>query len=306
MERQTDIRTLDGVVQLCKELRGFQPMTTLTAKIRSINKFFSDENLDTAVIGLSGGIDSTLVYYMLLRAASFTDSPIKKVCGLFLPIDANGVTGQDAAERCYDLIVERTQCMPCAHLDKIDLTKAAQAYYDAIEPGDDWVCGQIASIVRTPALYGVAAAFQKQGYKSLVVGTTNRDEGSYIGFFGKGSDGAVDLNIISDLHKSEVYDLASLLNVPVDIIGREPKGDVWDAKTDEEMMGCPYFFLEAYQILLEMGLTHLVSSIEDCPDAVRWAENIERMHEKNKHKYAADGSMLGFARHLDVLRRNIR
>ncbi|WP_258957573.1 hypothetical protein [Legionella sainthelensi] len=42
----------------------------------------------------------------------------------------------------------------------------------------------------------------------------NRDEGSYVGFFGKASDAMVDIQLISDLHKSEVKKLALFLNIP--------------------------------------------------------------------------------------------
>jgi NAD+ synthase (glutamine-hydrolysing) len=52
-------------------------------------------------------------------------------------------------------------------------------------------------VIRTPALYGAAALLQTHGYRSVVVGTTNRDEGSYLGFFGKASGGMVDLLRVS-------------------------------------------------------------------------------------------------------------
>ena len=54
-------------------------------------------------------------------------------------------------------------------------------------------------------------------------GTTNRDEGAYLGFFGKASDGMVDLQPISDLHKSEVRALATRLGVPAEIVEAAPR-----------------------------------------------------------------------------------
>src|SRR5690606_27646773 len=114
---------------------------------------------------------------------------------------------------------------------------------------NNWDEGQLASIVRTPCLYYNAAILQSQGFKSIVVGTTNRDEGSYIGFFGKASDAMVDLQPIADIHKSEVYEVAKLLNIPQEIIDAKPRGDVYDGRCDEEMIGAPYWFLEMYLLM---------------------------------------------------------
>lgn len=298
-----NITKIEELKAYCKKLRSFNAYYTLTEKLKKINRFFKEENLDTAVVGLSGGIDSSLVYYMLLNAASYPNSKIKKVVGLFMPIKTTGITGQDAARFHYNELVAS---IPDEWKDKaesktIDLTTAANSYYSVINTRNEWVCGQIASIVRTPALYGVAAEYQSKDYRSIVVGTTNRDEGAYIGFFGKASDGMVDLQPIADLHKSEVMELAKILRVPKEIIDRPPAGDVWNGVTDEQLFGAPYWFLELYQTLLENDATYLVSYVMDCPDAVKWSLNIESAHNKNAHKYKVGSP----ARYIDVLKRNI-
>lgn len=298
-----DLKTIEGLKVFCKGIRNFKLQDVFNAKIKAINEFFLTEKLDTAILGLSGGIDSALVYYLLLHAATEKNSPIKKVGGLFMPINAKGITGQSDAQRHYqDLILN----MPPVYKDKanfkiVDLSKVAYEYYKTLMPDTEWVCGQIASIIRTPALYGAAADAQAYGYKSIVVGTTNRDEGAYIGFFGKASDGMVDLQPIADLHKSEVYEMAKLLSVPESIIKRAPEGDVWDNKTDEEMIGAPYWFLELYETLIDNNLTHLLSKVKDCPDALKWALNIETAHDKNAHKYKVGSP----ARYVDVIQRTI-
>jgi len=303
MADNENIRTIEGLKSYCKSLRAFDPYHTMSAKMLAINNFFGDENLDTAIIGLSGGVDSSLVYYMLLNASTYANSPIKKVVGLFMPIKSRGITGQDAAKFHYDELVNNIkEEWKRASVNKtIDLTYVANSYYSAIVPKNDWVCGQIASVVRTPALYGVAAEYQANGYRSIVVGTTNRDEGAYIGFYGKASDGMVDLQPIADMHKSEVCEMSRMLGVPQEIINRPPEGDVWNGVTDEELFGAPYWFLELYQVLLENDATYLTSYVKDCPDATKWSINIEMSHDKNLHKYKVGSP----SRYLDVLRRNI-
>jgi NAD+ synthase (glutamine-hydrolysing) len=88
--------------------------------------------------------------------------------------------------------------------------------------GKPWAAGQLAPYLRTPTLYYLTSLLTQEGMKAVVCGTTNRDEGAYLGFFGKASDGMVDLQLIADLHKSEVYALGKLLAVPEKILTRTP------------------------------------------------------------------------------------
>lgn len=293
--------TTEQLIGITKKTRGFDARYVLKQKIKKINEFFRLNKLDCAVVGLSGGVDSSLVLKLLLKASKQQKSPIKKIVGLFLPIYATGITGQDSADIYIKALLMTCHKYPAFTYIVNDLTKVSQAYYNSMGANDPWVCGQISSIVRTPALYGCAAQQQKLGFKSIVVGTTNRDEGSYIGFFGKASDGMVDLQPIADLHKSEVNILSKLVTVPHAIINKPPEGGVWDAKIDEEMIGAPYWFLELYQLLLESKSTYLISRLIDCPDAVKWSLNIEALHQINRHKYEVGSP----AHYIDVMPRII-
>lgn len=305
MSSKHNVLTIAGLREFCKGIRCFDAQYVLHEKLNEINAFFKSEGLDSVVLGLSGGIDSSVVFKLLVKASERPGSPIKRILGVFMPIYSKGITGQNIAESFVKDLIYQCYWSPKARevmrYVRTDLTKAASAYELAMTPGTAWGVGQICSIVRTPALYGHAAILQEQGYRSIVAGTTNRDEGAYIGFFGKASDGMVDLQPIADLHKSEVRQIAELLEVPDTIINRDPVGDVWDKKTDEEMFGAPYWFLELYQILLEENATYLVSYPQDCPDAKKWAMNIEVAHEKNKHKYKVGSP----ARYIDVMKRTL-
>ena len=143
--------------------------------------------------------------------------------------------------------------------------------------------------MRTPALYGAAALLQSHGLRSVVVGTTNRDEGAYLGFFGKASDGMVDLQPISDLHKSEVRALARHLGVPEEVVLAVPSGDVHDGRVDEEMIGASYDEVELALRMRELALA------PTSPPA------IERKHAENRHKYVAGDPAV----HLDVMPRGV-
>lgn len=303
----------DKIIKIIDEQRrkrGFNVDKYISDKIHRINNFFRFNNLDSAVVGISGGVDSALVLALLHEAKKAEDSPIKKIRCLVMPIRGNGVSNQEEAANIAIRLIDTFK----AEYQYLDLTDAYNAMVDqkqeSLGEHEAWANGQMASVLRTPMFYYQAAILQTQGYKSIVVGTTNRDEGSYIGFFGKASDAMVDLQPIADLHKSEVYKVAKELGVTDEILKATPKGDVWDQRVDEEMIGAPYHFLEDYLLLLEYAREHKIINIFFLDDAkhrfneqeIRWIENIEKLHKINEHKYEVGNP----AHFIDVLKRKIQ
>jgi NAD+ synthetase len=285
---------MQSLIELTKSLRQFDAEKYLLQKVVLINQFFSRNNLDACVLGVSGGVDSAVCLKLLEKASQQENSPIKKIRALLLPIYSVGTSGKDLATSRAEELVRNTKCEWLMQ----DLTSATTAYLEQADKyqqdSSAWAVGQLASIVRTPCLYFHAALLQQQGFGSLVVGTTNRDEGAYLGFFGKASDAMVDLQPIADLHKSEVYQLAKLLGVPESIVQSAPRGDVWDNKTDEEMIGAPYWFVELYLLMKEFNLledfilTNYLQESEQESDRIlfqTYASTIEKQHQKNLHKY---------------------
>lgn len=277
---------LDELRDLTKKIRGFWKHSYIWCKTSLIYDFFSKQNLDSCVLGLSGGVDSAVTLGLLLRAREKYGLP-KVVLPLLMPIRGLGTSGQDEATRLAKLQCEKF------NLDYklVDLSNVYQTNLKAAGRTDNaetaWANGQLASILRTPCSYFHAAILQEQGYRSIVVGTTNRDEGSYIGFYGKASDAMVDLQPIADIHKSEVYEIAPLLGVIPEIATRDARGDVWNNVSTVEMVGAPYWFLEMYTIILQHKLQGLVAKLdpEDCKSYEEYRSAIEDWHRKNQHKY---------------------
>lgn len=316
VERRNKEESLEAVFEgfrsalvLLRHQRGFAPKKFLNDKIARINAFLLENDLDCVVMGISGGVDSALVLSLMVEASKTPSSPLKKIVALTMPIYGNGTTNQDTTvDKSNELLQPLIDANPgLIEYKKCDLTTAFIEYTKHChQPNTSaWANGQLASVVRTPMLYYQAAIFQDLGYRSIVVGTTNRDEGSYIGFFGKASDGMVDLQPIADLHKSEVYALARMLKVPESILSAKPKGDVWDGKCDEEMIGAPYWFLELFLMKKEfhdvLWIQMATLNPEESEQAYAWQHNIEVLHEKNLHKYEV-GSPAHF---IDVLPRKI-
>lgn len=296
-------KEIKDILKEQKEFRNFDVKKYVDWKILLINKFFEKSNLDACVLGVSGGIDSAITLALLERCES-----IKKVRAVVAPINGNGTSKQDEAENRAMLIINSLK----SDFVHFDLTSA---YNSMLEENahsyenESWVNGQMASVLRTPLFYYQAAILQAQNYKSIVVGTTNRDEGSYIGFFGKASDGMVDFQPISDIHKSEVYEVARYLNVPEEIINVDPKGDVHDGKIDTEMIGSSYEMLENYITLMDycerkgfMFEKFYEENLNNfTTEELTMFSNIEKLHSVNKHKY-----MVGMPSHfLDVMKRKV-
>lgn len=273
--------------------RGFDAGEVAAAKLGRLRRWFSAQRLDAAVVGVSGGVDSALVL-ALLRALE-TEGALRRVVALLLPIASRGATRQAEATSSGRLVAEalgaEAWVAPLAEAHRATVEALARASGLAF---DAWAEGQALSVARTPALYGAAALLQAHGFRSVVVGTTNRDEGAYLGFFGKASDGMVDLQPVSDLHKSEVRALARHLGVPEEIVSAVPSGDVHDGRVDEEMIGASYDEVELF-----LGLRRLGRAPFALPEAARAA--IARQHEVNRHKYAVGSPAV----HLDVLARGV-
>lgn len=84
---------------------------------------------------------------------------------------------------------------------------------------------------------------EKHNY--MVIGTTNLSEYAQ-GFYVKFGDGGVDLEPIAHLYKTQVYQLAKFLDIPEEIIKREPSPDTFSAVvSDQEFFFCmPYDLLD--------------------------------------------------------------
>ena len=96
-----------------------------------------------------------------------------------------------------------------------------------------------------PRLRMITLYYSAQGRNSLVLGTSNKSELS-VGYSTKHGDAGVDLQLLGDLLKTEVYELARYLKIPDYIINKTPSGGLWEGQSDEEEMGITYRDLDLY------------------------------------------------------------
>lgn len=300
---------LETTLKSVREQRGFDAHVCLRAKIALINRHFRISKLTTAVVGVSGGVDSAVVLGLLTRAAREPDSPLKRVVGVLAPYKgiARGASNQQIATRRGRLAIKRFGA-ECLHVDLSAAHRVMKATTETASTvtGSPWADGQLVSNLRTPALYQIVTLLTDSGSPAVLLGTTNRDEGAYIGYFGKASDGLCDIQPISDLHKSEVYALARLLGVPKSIINAAPTGDIWDGSTDLDLIGQPFDAVELYMHMLCLKEEERAALTQSWGEAARdeftsISARIEELHGQNAHKYYGASP----AAHMDVYRRDV-
>lgn len=284
----------------CK--RVFDAGRYIDRKAELLIRYLRESGLSAVVVAVSGGIDSAVVAGIAARAQHLAPDVLRRVVAVLLPVTGTaGATGQAQAtsrgvELCAQFGLEPTV---------IDLGEPHQHLCDRVESAlnvqaQPWAQGQLVSYVRTPTLYYVTSLLSEAGTPAVLLGTTNRDEGAYLGYFGKASDGMVDVQVISDVHKSEVYALARELDVPASILKVAPTGDMYDARVDEEVFGAPYDFVEFF--LACKADAKLAADFmwgwdeEDCAQFAELSGRLENMHQYNGHKYLG----MSPAVHLDL------
>ena len=294
---------LKSILNEIRNKRNFNAVEYIEQKSDLLNKYMNKYGLKACVIAISGGIDSAIVLGIVKRASEKENSPIKKIIPMLLPImKSTGVTNQNEATNRGKELCESLGLKPYI----IDLSSINNEIRNCLEPvigisGEDWAIGQLGPYSRTPILYYTTSLLNQDGYGSIICGTTNKDEGAYLGYVGKASDGMVDIQLISDIHKSEVYAVARELNIPESIINVTPSGDMYDNRTDETVFGASYDFVELYLNYLNMqenDKKNLIDSLdqESKEQFEFYSNNLENLHKYNLHKYMAKSPAI----HLDL------
>ncbi|MBW2984778.1 NAD(+) synthase [Candidatus Woesearchaeota archaeon] len=190
--------------------------------IRGIRKYFKENNFKRAVIGLSGGIDSSLCAKLVADAIGS-----KNLLGLIMP--DKGVTSRDSIDYAKKLA------------NKLKIKHGIVTINSFLKPFKKmpWKENQIA-VINTKARIRANILFNYANtHDAIVVGTTNKSEW-LLGYFTKYGDSCADIEVIGDLWKTEVLELARFLKIPKEIIGREPTAELFHGHTDEKELGAKY------------------------------------------------------------------
>lgn len=223
---------------------------------------------DGAVLGLSGGIDSTTTAYVAVEALG-----AEGLHGLTMPAEVSSDDLMSDAERvAHELGIE---------YDVVEVEPIAEQF-DAAFPvaaEDDTAAGNVRVRTRGVLNYLVANAENR-----IVLGTGNRSE-RLTGYFTKYGDQAVDCNPLGGLYKQQVRQLAADLGVPQDLVMQTPTAEMWADQTDESEMGLGYDHLDAVLALHVDGPLSRAATVRALEGVTE--EHVDRvveLHERSEHK----------------------
>jgi len=194
-----------------------------------ISHYADTNNIESLVVGVSGGIDSAVVSTL----CALTGKPTHV---LSMPIRQR----QDQHDRSIDHCIKLLEKYNNVYWETIVLTDAFESFEKLFTSDNGLAFANSRARLRMTTLYQVA---QEKG--GIVVGTGNKVEDFGIGFFTKYGDGGVDISPIADCLKTEVWDMGQELGVAEEIINAVPTDGLWeDGRSDEEQLGMSYPELE--------------------------------------------------------------
>ena len=220
------------------------------------------------VLGLSGGIDSAVVGALAVEALGKD-----YVLPVTMPVVGTKAHMDQGAADMFK------------HLDKMPLTITIDpTVFDASYILYRWDpeihkvrVGNTAARMRMIHLYNLA---HSKDY--LVIGTENRTE-MILGYCTKHGDGASDFEPLKGFSKTEVIEMAKLLELPETVTGREPSAELWEGQTDEKELGGNYVEdIDPYLEWLEQD----PESPGACPVSDELKQSLYNRIRANAHKSA--------------------
>lgn len=227
---------------------------TVTKIIDWIKEYFIKNGPECkAVIGISGGKDSTVAAALLCKALG-----PNRVIAVQMP---------QGFQYDIDVSNEVIDYLEITEHYNINIGSACQEIFLSL-PNDIRIQPQVTSNVparvRMNILYAIAASRHGR-----VVNTCNRSE-DYVGYSTKFGDAAGDFSILSNYTATEVKEIGIELGLPKNFIEKPPE-DGLSGLTDKENLGFSYDVLDNF---LLNGIT----------PPYEIYKNIEQRHKRNLHK----------------------
>jgi NAD+ synthase len=187
--------------------------------------FIRDEitnaGMERAVIGLSGGVDSSVVAYLSTEALGK-----ENVLNVLMPYKTSSPDSVQDAKQVVEELGTRSEL--------VDITRMVDAYLEKSPHSSNVRKGNVMARARMIVLYDLSAR-----ENALVVGTSNKTE-FMLGYGTIFGDMACGINPLGDLYKTQVWQLAEAIGVPEQIVKKKPSADLWVGQTDEGELGLSY------------------------------------------------------------------
>jgi len=229
---------------------------------------------DRAVLGLSGGIDSALVAYLVAEAIG-----ADRLLTVLMPYRTSSPASRADAES----VVADLGCRS----ELVEITAMVDGYFGTDEvagaagadggPASALRRGNFAARMRMSVLYDRSVT-----WGGLVVGTGNKTEG-LIGYTTLFGDSACAFNPIGDLYKSQVRQLSVAIGVPDAIVRKAPSADLWPGQTDEDEGGFSYPLLDRI-LFWRVDKRRSVEEMADMGFDAGTVERVDRMIATSEFK----------------------
>ena len=236
----------------------------IAAIVRFISRYFSCTRAKTAVLGLSGGVDSSTVAYLAERALGKD-----RVIGLIMPYR----TSSNQSIKDASMVVSKLGI----RAEKVDISALVDGYFKRDTGASHLRRGNKMARERMSILYDYACKFG-----GIVLGTGNKSE-TMVGYFTKHGDGGCDLLPLGGLYKTQVWEVARCLGVPECIITKTPSADLWMDQFDEDEIGVSYCILDQVLYLL-VDKKMSVGAIVKKGFGLQTVRRIAMMIESSRHK----------------------
>ena len=184
-----------------------------------------------AVIGLSGGLDSSLSCYLAVEALG-----PKNILAVCMPYQTSSPDSLEHAQQVIDTLGVESLTIP--------ITDMVDPLFERFPDADQVRRGNVMARARMIVLYD-----QSEAFKGLVVGTGNKTE-ILLGYTTLYGDSANAINPLGDLYKTQVRQLARAMDLPEAIVQKPPSADLWIGQTDEGELGFTYSEVDRLLYLL--------------------------------------------------------
>lgn len=216
-----------------------------------IKKTFSDTGKNQALVALSGGIDSAVVFSLTNLALG-----PKNVFALFLPSKITSgnhlknvkqlLTISKTPQENFTIINIKGVLQKSWRAIKLNSSFHQQLIKNKLQKNPDKQTRQKLNALNQLRLANLSARIrmaiiydQAKLLDALVVGTENYSE-QVLGYFTRFGDSASDLEPVQHLYKTQIYSLAKFLKIPESIVNQPPTAGLWKNQTDEQELGFSY------------------------------------------------------------------
>ncbi|MBI4830800.1 MAG: NAD+ synthase [Candidatus Lindowbacteria bacterium] len=234
--------------------------------IRFIREEVTKIGFKNAVVGISGGVDSSTSAFLATLALGK-----EHVWGIIMPYKTSNPDSIRHAQKVVEITGIRSET--------VEITPMVDAYFEKNPAADNRRKGNVMARQRMIVLYDKSAE-----HEALVLGTSNKTE-FLLGYTTLWGDMASAVNPLGDLYKTQVWQLAKSLGVPEEIVGKPPSADLWAGQTDEAELGFTYREVDRLLDLMvdnRFAVSELVEAGYDKEFIRKVFNNIQRTQYKRR------------------------